>query len=48
MRPVAPVFVETRWISETVMAEPAQKERELTLMSRNGQLCEVFWAKKKN
>jgi hypothetical protein len=47
MRPVAPVLVDTKWISETVMAEPGQKERELTLMSRNGQLCENFWAKKK-
>ena len=47
MRPVAPVLVDAKWISETVMAEPGQKERELTLMSRNGQLCEDFWAKKK-
>jgi hypothetical protein len=47
MRPVEPVLVDTKWISETVMAEPGQKERELTLMSRNGQLCEDFWARKK-
>jgi hypothetical protein len=48
MRPVAPVLVDTKWTSETVMAEPGQKERELTLMSRNGQLHEDFWARKKN
>jgi hypothetical protein len=47
MRPVAPVLVDTKWTSETVMAEPGQKERELTLMSRNGQLCEDFWVKKR-
>jgi hypothetical protein len=47
MRPVAPVLLDAKWISETVMAGPGQKERELTLMSRNGQLRENFWAKKR-
>jgi hypothetical protein len=46
MRPVAPVLADAKWISETAMAEPGQNERELTLMSRNGQLREDFWARR--
>lgn len=39
IKPVALVFVEAKWISETVMAEPGEKEREATLVSRKSQRC---------
>ena len=33
--PVLPSLVDAKWISDTVMAEPGWKERELTLVPRN-------------
>jgi len=42
-RPVAPVLVEAKWISETVMVEPGEKDREPTLVSGNGSAVLRIW-----
>lgn len=35
IKPGFPSFVDAKWISDTVMAEPGRKESELTLVSGN-------------